>query len=275
MTRPVFIAAPFVIIVMVFMTTTTAFGVNFYDGARAKEGTYFLTYTSLYVADEIDDAKANKIKSDYGLKKVDEILRLCYYSPDFVATALVPFGYMDIGSIKQDNNGLGDVNIGVGYFLPIRSVDILPMFFVKFPTGEYNQEKVANIGSNQYDARPMVFLYKALGDYSIDAVAKYFLRMKNDKTGTLPGDEFHLQCLLGYQLTKNFKLGPSFSWMISQDREQNNVKVANSRREILSGGADIYYRFSKISVTFTYLADIYVENTTKGHFFQIKAVYCF
>lgn len=40
-------------------------------------------------------------------------------------------------------------------------------------------------------------------------------------------------------------------------------------------GADIYYRFSKISVTVTYLQDIYSENTTKGHFFQIKTVYLF
>jgi hypothetical protein len=60
--------------------------------------------------------------------------------------------------------------------------------------------------------------------------------------------------------------------MISQDRKVNGVKVANSARESLSLGGDIYYRFSALGVTFTYLYDVYGENTTQGHFFQIKTV---
>ena len=252
-----------------------AFAVNFYDGARAKQGTYFLTYSSLYAADETTDKNGDTFKKDFRLWSVQELLRLCYYSPDFVATALVPLGYMEIDSLDQHSSGVGDINLGVGYFLPVKQVDILPMLFVEFPTGEYRSSKAANIGSHQYDIKPVLFLHKSFKKFSVDAAAKYFFRLENDDTGVLPGDEFHLQCLLGYNLTDKFKLGPSINWMISQDKEKDGAEVKDSARESLSAGADIYYRFSRLSVTFTYLYDVYTENSPSGHFFQIKTVYRF
>jgi hypothetical protein len=265
----------FIFSILLLMTPDRTFAVNFYDGSRAKQGTYFLTYTSLYAADEVTNKNGSLGKKDFGLFSAQEMLRLCYYSPDFVATALVPFGYMEIKSLDQDSSGLGDINLGAGFFLPFKKVDILPMLFVKFPTGEYDASKSANIGSNQYDIKPMFFLHKTLGDFSIDASAKYHFRLKNEKTDVSPGDEFYLQLLLGYRVTEKFKLGPSFNWMISGDKEQNGIKVKSSARENVSVGADFYYRFSWLSVTLTYLYDIYTENSTKGHFFQLKTVYRF
>ena len=170
---------------------------------------------------------------------------------------------------------MGDINLGAGYFLPFKQIDILPMIFVEFPTGEYDSSKAANIGSHQYDIKPVIFLHKTLGNYSIDAAAKYFFRLKNEATNVLPGDELYVQCLLGYNITDKFKLGPSINWMISKDKEQNGVSVSGSARESLSVGADIYYRFSWLSVTFTYLYDVHTENSPKGHFFQLKTVYRF
>ncbi len=256
------------------MMPKVAWAVNFYDGARAQ-GTYFLTYTSVYTADEMTDKNGNAAVKDFGYFNAQELLRLCYYSSDFVATALVPVGYTDIHSMSQNSSGLGDINLGAGYFLPFKQIDILPMLFVEFPTGEYNASKAANIGSNQYDIKPMIFLYKSFGDFSIDAAVKYYFRLKNETTNVLPGDELYVQCLLGYNLTDKFKLGPSINWMISKDKEQNGVTVSGSARETLSMGADVYYRFSWLSVTFTYLYDVYTENLPKGHFFQIKTVYLF
>lgn len=260
--------------ILLILLPGKAFAVNFYDGARAQ-GNYFLSYTSVYLADETTDSRGKKNKDHYNLTKVEELLRWCWYKGDFVASALIPVDYMSVGSLNQDSSGLGDVNLGTGYFLPFKKIDILPMLFVKLSTGEYNKEKSVNIGTNQYDIRPMIFLYKDLGKFSIDAVAKYFIRLKNPATNTLPGDEFHLQGLLGYNITDRFKIGPSINWMISRDKEVNGTKVPDSSRESLSIGADVYYRFPKVSVTATYLYDAYTENLPKGHFFQLKAVYRF
>lgn len=264
-----------ILLCLIFIAPKSAMAVNFYDGARAKQGTYFLTYTSVYAADETTDKEGNTTKKDFGLFSAQELIRFCYYSPDFVATALVPFGYTEINSMDQDSSGLGDINIGAGYFLPFKHVDILPMIFVEFPTGEYDSSKAANIGSHQYDIKPVIFLHKTWGEYSIDAAAKYFFRLKNETTNVGPGDEFYLQCLLGYNLTDKFKIGPSMNWMISRDKEQNGVTIKDSARETFSVGADLYYRFSWLSVTFTYLYDIYTEDSPQGHFFQLKTVYRF
>jgi hypothetical protein len=273
MPRPA--AITMLLLSVLLLASGSAHAVNFYDGARAKEGLYFLTYSSLYLADELTDYKGNTTKTHYDLTKFDETLRLAYYTPEFVVTGLVPAGYTDIRSQRQFAYGMGDVSLGVGGFLPIKSVDILPMLFVKIPTGAYDATKSANLGSNQYDIRPVVFLYKGFGDFSIDAVAKYFIRLRNTATDVSPGDEFHLQGLLGYSVTDRFKFGPSVSWMVSQEKEQNGIAIANSARQTLSMGADVYYRFSNVGITLTYLYDVHAENSTKGHFFQIKTVYRF
>jgi hypothetical protein len=274
-----FLSLPFfrlysILVFLLFIIPNTAFAVNFYDGSRAK-GTYFLTYSSVYTAGEATDKNGNPSKKDYGFLSAQELLRLCYYSSDFVATALVPFGATDINSMNQNSSGLGDINLGAGYFLPFKQIDILPMIFVEFPTGVYNSSKAANIGSNQYDIKPMIFLYKSCGDFSIDAAVKYYFRLKNETTNISPGDELYVQCLLGYNLTDKLKLGPSINWMLSGNKSQNGAAVSDSARETLSMGADVYYRFSWLSVTFTYLYDVYTENSTKGNFFQLKTVYHF
>ena len=252
-----------------------SFAVNFYDGSRAGQGLYFLTYTYAYFADETTDKSGKAVSKDFGLFSAQEILRLCYYSPEFVATVVVPFGYTKISSLDQDSYGLGDISLGGGYFLPIKQVDILPMLFVKFPTGEYSSSKAVNVGSNQYDIAPMVFIHKTMGKFSIDAAVKYYFRLENKATDTLPGDELRLEGLLGYNITDKFKLGPSVIWMISKDKEQNGSTVSGSAREKLSAGVDLYYRFSWLSVTLTYLYDVYAENSPQGHFLQLKTVYRF
>jgi hypothetical protein len=264
----------YILLFLLILTPNLVFAVNFYDGAHAQ-GTYFLTYSSVYTADETTDKNGNTSKRDYGFFNAQELLRLCYYSSDLVATALVPFGYTDINSMNQNSSGIGDINLGAGYFLPFKKIDILPMLFVEFPTGVYNASKAANIGSNQYDIKPMIFLYKSFGNFSIDAAVKYYFRLKNETTNVLPGDELYVQCLLGYSVTDKFKLGPSINWMISSNKNQNGAVVANSSRETLSVGADVYYRFSWLSVTLTYLYDVHTENSTKGNFFQLKTVYHF
>jgi hypothetical protein len=264
-----------VVLFLLALLPCNAFAVNYYDGSRAKQGFYFLTYTYAYYADETTNKSGKSVNQDFGLFNAQEILRLCYYSPDFVATVVVPFGYTKISSLDQDSSGLGDISLGAGYFLPVKQVDILPMLFVKFPTGEYSLSKAVNIGSNQYDIAPMVFIHKTMGNFSIDASVKYYFRLKNKDTDVSPGDELRLEGLLGYNITDKFKLGPSLNWMISNDKKQSGSRVSGTAREKLSIGADFYYRFPWLSVTLTYLYDAYAENSPKGHFLQLKTVYRF
>jgi hypothetical protein len=253
----------------------TASAVNFYDGARAPGGLYFLSYSSIYSADKATDFKGRTSKNDYGYTKLEELFRFCYYNKDLVLTALVPAADVHSRFYNVSSNGLGDINLGAGYFLPVKCVDILPMLFVKFPTGEYDSSRIVNYGTNQYDIKPTVFIYKAMGRFSIDGAAKYYIRRQNPSTKISPGDELYLQGLLGWKFSKNIKAGPSLNWMKSSSQVNDGANVPLSRRESLSLGGDIYLRFKPLSVTLTYLRDIRAKNTTKGDFFQVKTCYKF
>lgn len=252
-----------------------SFAVNFYDGARAPEGLYFLTYSSLYYADSATDYKGNASKKDYDYRKIEEVARFCYYTPDLVITALIPVGEAHSGLYDSSSRGIGDVNLGIGHFLPIKKLDILPALFVKLPTGDYDSTKLVNYGSHQYDIKPTIFLYKAFDRASIDAAAKYYFRTKNSSTGVTAGDELYLQLLLGWQCSKKCKAGPSLNWTKSAKQKNQGTTVSRSARESFSMGGDVYLRFSRVSVTLTYLRDVYSENTTKGDFFQVKTCYKF
>ncbi|MFA5100253.1 MAG: transporter [Candidatus Omnitrophota bacterium] len=244
--------------------------VNFYDGVRAPKGLYGLTYSSYYTADKITNVDGHVSSSDYDYRKNEETVRLCYYSPDLVLTALIPAGHIHSGAYHMSSQGIGDINLGAGYFLPVKQADILPALFVKLRNGAYDSGKAVNYGTNQYDIKPTVFLYKALGRFSVDAAVKYYFRAQNRATKVSPGNELYLQCLLGMQLNKMFKAGPSFNWMESTSQKNNGTKVSGSKRNSFSLGGDVYMRLPAVSVTFTYLRDIRSKNTTRGDFFQIK-----
>lgn len=262
------------ILVLAVFFPARSWAVNFYDGARTQ-GLYFLTYSSLYSADKTTGPRGNTNKKDYGYRKIEELLRICYYDKNLVLTGFFPVGHLKSEYYHSSSEGAGDVNLGAGYFLPIKPADVLAMLFVKFPTGEYDSQKSVNYGSNQYDVKPTLFFYKSVGRFSVDAAVKYFFRLENHSTQVSPGDELYLQGLLGWQFTKNCKAGPSLNWMKSSSQENDGVKVGSSKREALSAGADVYLRLPAFALTFTYLGDIRAKNTTKGHFFQVKTCYKF
>jgi hypothetical protein len=263
------------ILALSILIPTPCLAVNFYDGARAPKGFYFLSYTSLYSADKTTDSKGKTGKRDYEYSKTEELFRFCYYTPQLVLTAFSPVGGVHSGFYDISSKGMGDINLGGGYFLPVKQADVLPMLFVKLATGEYDSNKSVNYGTNQYDIKPAIFLYKTTGRFSIDAAVKYYFRTENPGTKISPGNELYLQCLLGWQLTKVFKAGPSINWMKNESQKNNEVKITCSKKESFSVGGDVYARFPALSVTFTYLRDIESKNTTKGDFFQIKACYKF
>ena len=262
------------IFVLTVFFPARSWAVNFYDGARAQ-GLYFLTYSSLYSADKTTDSRGHTSKKDYGYSKVEELLRICYYDKDLILTGFFPVGHVKSGFYHSSSEGLGDVNLGAGYFLPIKPADVLASLFVKFPTGEYDSQKSVNYGANQYDIKPTLFFYKSAGRFSVDAAAKYFFRLENPSTKVSLGNELYLQGLLGWQFNRICKAGPSFNWMKSSSQKNDKIKVSSSQRESLSVGADVYLRLPAFSLTFTYLRDIRAKNTTQGDFFQIKTCHKF
>ncbi len=251
--------------------------VNFYDGVRAPEGPYFLTYTSFYYADTVTDGNNNTKLNGYGLSREQELIRLSYYTKEMCFHVFVPFGNMHIDYYGESSRGLGDASLGFGHFLPVHSVDILPLIIVKLPTGAYDADKKVNLGSNQVDLKFTMFLYKAFDRYSIDLAMKYFYRMVNPDTHTAPGNEIYIEGLLGYEFIDTVKAGPSFIWMKSVREKyfSEDIDASYAPKESFSAGGEIYFGMMPLKLFLAGLYDFYTGNTVKGIYIQVKTVYRF
>ncbi|HON79961.1 MAG TPA: transporter [Spirochaetota bacterium] len=265
-------AAVLVLFSFLCVFQSMGYGVNIYDGVRAPDGMYLLTYSSVYHADDVRDSSGDLARDGYGYYSVQEIFRGAWYYRGVVVSALVPVGGVYVDSAGRGSFGAGDITAGAGFFLPVSCVDILPMLFVKFPSGEYDSSETVNYGSGQYDIRPMVFIHKAARGFTVDAVAKYYRRLENHDTGVKPGDEIHLQAVAAYNLFGTFRAGPSVSWMRGRNREIDGEAQGNTAGEMLSLGGDFYVRAGCIGITFTWLNDLYARNRTDGNYYQIKTV---
>ncbi len=261
------------ILLPVIFSGSSAFAINFFDGAKAPDALYFITYSSFYHADTVTDSEGEKTRDKYGMRMAQEIFRLAWYNSGIVLSALAPFGGTYTESADKGSFGAGDISLGGGCFLPVDFIDILPMFFVKFPTGEYNRDSSVNLGSNQYDFKPMLFIHKTAGIFTVDFVAKYYIRLENKATKVKPGNELYTALAAGINFYSAMRTGPSVSWTKGQNRETDGHEITGSAKNLVSCGFDFYWRMAGAGFTLTSLWDVYSVNTVKGFFVQLKTVH--
>ncbi len=103
---------------------------------------------------------------------------------------------------------------------------------------------------------------------------KYSYRLVNPETHRAPQNELSLEGLLGYEFLNFIKLGPSITWVKGDKRKYLGEKADKlSEKESLSAGGEVYLRLEPVKLSFSYLYDLYVENTARGHFLQVKMVF--
>ena len=257
-------------VLLLVFSANLAPAVDFYDGVRAPKGLYFLSYSSLYWADRVTGPGGHTSISDYGFLRADQILRLCYYSPDYVFNLLVPFGGSRTDQPDASSYGIGDIRLGTGMFLPVKEVDLLLMLSIKLPTGKYSSNDAVNYGSNQIDLSPGLFIHKMIDGFSFDAAVKYYFKLENHSTDTDPGDELHLQLLLGYEFADGVKAGPAVNWICGANKKIAGRRLPGTAWQLLSAGGEVYFKISTWAITLNYLRDAYSENSTRGDYFKIK-----
>jgi hypothetical protein len=255
--------------VSLLLAASSAYAVDVYDGIRAPRGLYFLSYSTYYCADVFTGPSGRSDISDFGYQNASQILRLCWYSPDYVLTALVPISQVSSDYLDSSDAGSGDILVAAGKFLPVRNVDLLAFLTAKIPTGSFDESEPINVGSGQWDFRPSLFVHKEVEPYTFDGVVKYTFRRENPDTNVKPGDEFRVELLTIRQLGP-VKIGPSASWLIGRDNEQDGKCVEDSAKQMVSLGVEAYFRVCGWSVTLNYMSDVYSENATLGHFFKVK-----
>ncbi len=239
--------------------------INYATGIKAAPGYQLNLYPYYYTADIRTDKDGNHSVNDLGLNKYVVLIGNSYYLGDFLLNAIIPVGTVDVGKLKSDDTGLGDIQLRAGYFLPVEWVTVLPALVVKAPTGSYDKNRPVNYGDGQTDLVTELYLFKLMPQISFDAVLKYTVRFRNPDSGVTPGNEFTAEGLVTWRLAEKIRIGPAVNFIIGENNTKNGRTLADSGLMRLSTGGEIYYgRFDHVKISLAAYQDVLSRNTTEG-----------
>ena len=238
---------------------------NYATGIKAAPGYQLNLYPFYYHADIRTDTNGSHSISDLGFNKYGVMIGNNYYVGDFLLNANIPVGTLDIGKLKSDDTGLGDIQLRAGWFLPVETVTVMPALMVKAPTGGYDKNHSVNFGDGQTDLVAELYLFKLMPQISFDAVIKYAVRFRNPDSDVTPGNEFSAEGLATWRLAEKIRIGPAVNFIIGEDNKKGGKTVTDSGLMRLSVGGEIYYgRFDHVKISLAAYQDVLSRNTTEG-----------
>lgn len=254
-----------------------SYAIDAYDAPAPPHGLYFVNYPLLFIADKLKGGKGNTIEGNLDLKCYVNLFRLIYFNRKtfkntWIASILVPAGRIEV--LNDHDEGIGDVTVVFGYWIIDRTGSktwLSLAQFIDIPTGHFDKNKAANMGSNIWKFRPSIYFGKHfLGKIDLELAAKYNFYTENDKTHTKNGDELSLESYLGYFLRPNALVGAHFDTTIGADNKVNNQKILDSGIGIYRTGLSFDWVFETSGINFKYLVDFAGKNSPEGHLFQTR-----
>jgi len=200
-------------------------------------------------------------------------------------------------SFSDSRFGMGDIIVDPfiltwhsKYFHWVAGVDIY------LPTGEYDEEnEPINPGNNVFTFEPVFAVTYLNGPWDISAKFMYDISTDNDdyiitpgesmsignaglagQTGSLPGQEFHFDYALGYNLTQEWTVGINgYVYEQITDDEIEGISVNDMRGSVIAVGPAIRYRYKNMSFILKSLWETDVENRPEGSSTWLKLVVAF
>ncbi len=261
---------------------------DYFVGALPPPGFHFINYLAYYRADELRDEDGNKSPMDFQANIAANVLRGIYVSEIEILGAnlgwhvVVPLVYKDIeikGAFDESRAGIGDI-----YFSPFLlgwHWDILHLVAgldIIAPTGQYNQKRAVNIGSNQWTFEPAVAVSLILPEgLSLDLKLMYDIHTENPDTKLKTGQQFHLDYNVGYAVLENLRLGVGGYYLKGlQDDKLSGEKIPNNRQQVLAVGPSALYSFNPgLHLVGKVQFETLAENRPQGIFSWLKLIYSF
>ena len=190
---------------------------SFMAGALPPPGTYFINYLTYYQASSFKDNNGNDLPVKFNLKAAADVLRFIHVTnykvlgANWAVHAFIPLAYMDVeqGPRSDDRFGLGDIIIDpiiLGWHS--KNFHVTAGLDIYIPTGNYNQERLANTGRNYWTFEPVLGMtYLSDGGFEISAKLMYDFNTENDDTNYQSGQEFHFNYAIGYHIGKEWIVG--------------------------------------------------------------------
>jgi len=183
-----------------------------------EPGTFLL---ALYYNHAFGDdlySKDNKVSDSADLESNVTLIRPIYYTEIFGITAdpqfILPVG--TVSMMDDQSSGIGDLTLASTFWLINNKKDSYFLAYTPYlvlPTGEYDREKVVNLGSNRYSTKQEICLGLGSGDglwWEIAANVEFF--SDNDDASGAAGNKvtsskafvFNSETHLSYDFTKDF-----------------------------------------------------------------------
>ena len=188
----------------------------------------------------------------------------------------IPLERKELGLFESTKYGLGDSYLGIGYFLPINSINILPILQVKFPLGNFNKNDQNNIGTGTYSVHPELYINKMFPSFMLDASIEYTINFTNGETNIKMGNRLNLETVFAYIYSTDIMFGPSILYTHSKHQKLNGNSIHGTNTHNLFIGADILYSINKkTKLIFNLMKDTQSKNSPKGTTSSFLFIYSF
>ena len=293
----------FCVLVAMLFFTTSAFAylqpnvnlgfTSFLDGGPpAGPGHYISEYLQFYTADELVDGPPGEVDAwilmnQYIYQSDQPVL----FGGKWGLNVMLPIVSLDESSPALTDNGSGVGDLLVGPYIqwdPIMG-EKGPIMMNRielqtiWPTGDYDNTKSLNQGSNHFSFNPYWAATVFLGPKAtVSWRLHYLMNGKNDeftpaKLDLEPGDAVHANFAAAYEvLPKQLRLGVNGYWFDQiSDTEINGVDAGDDEK-VFAIGPGLVYHFSQDSHLFlnTYFESS-VENRPEGERFNLRFVHHF
>lgn len=251
--------------VYALLQAATVHAINLATAAKPPPGYQLKIFPFYYSADSRTNKDGDPAVTDLGLKKYGVMIGNCYQIGNLQLSAIVPVGKLEIGKLKSDDAGLGDIQLRAGWYLPVAWASLLPMLMLKVPSGSFEKSSKANFGDGQADLATELFFFKLLQPFSFDAVLKYNVRFRNPDTDVTPGNEFIAEGLVTYRLADRIRIGPALNFLAGINSRKGGHPLANSGPLRFAAGGELWYgRFDHVKISLAAYQDLLTRNTNEG-----------
>jgi hypothetical protein len=142
------------------------------------------------------------------------------------------------------------------------------------PSGEYDKNRVANIGRNYWTFEPIVAgTYISDSGYEVSAKFMYDFNTRNDDSGYRSGQEFHVDYALGKKIG-NLSLGAG-GYYYQQTTDDDAATGKLDKGMTVSIGPQLKYDYKNMSFAVKYLFEVDTYNRPEGNNLWAKFTYAF
>ncbi len=249
----------------------------FAAGIPPFPGLYFLSQTSYFHSDRLNNGSGDKIPIDFKVSAIAETMRFLYVSNLDIGGAkvwgqvVVPLVNLDMTlPIGNDTRfGLADVSGTLGLVWHKDKHSFVAGVDVAAPTGLYDSSKFANIGVNHWSVQPTLgYHYTDPQGLEVASTLRFIFNTENNDTKYTSGNEMVIDYAVGWNFDK-LKIGAVGYYLQQLTDDSGPAAAADGHRgKGFAIGPSVTYAFNPgLQFSGSWQHDVIAENRAQGDTF--------